>query len=619
MCRAPTVLDEDLIRDFLNEDDLGLAGKTVLDGLGPQMTGINHVVVLGDAQGRILFSAGQRGIQARLDEMNFMPGALWAEDAVGPNGVGTPLALGAPDLIFGTEHFCKGWQPWVCYGHPVREPGSGRIVGVIDVTGPAIHARPEMLALTASIANMVEQQLLVFELKRQELLRHALRRMEDRWPNEGLVLVNNSGRIIDLNGRAVRLLEIGHGDAIHRACREVFPEPCKAKACRLIDGRLDSCPGGRLVESGCPGGLCCQVEPVLISGHRAGSVVVLSIQGARHPASAGLTQRNRPANAVHTARYHFPDLLGRDARFIKALELAKAAAQDPLDNPILITGETGTGKELVAHAIHGSSRWSNGPFVVVNCGALPRDLADSELFGYGPGAFTGARRDGLAGKFELASGGTLFLDEIDSLPLDLQPKFLRVLEDKEVTKLGCLRPVRVSVRVSAAASAGLQEKVKTGAFRLDLYHRLSVLDIVLPPLRERRDDIELLAMEYLWRACQETGRPLLKLSPAAIDCMVAYCWPGNVREIKNVCARLALTVNEAEVGVEHLPAPLREAMAQTSPVLPEDASLHEIKDAVIRQTILEAGGCISEAARRLGVARTTVYRRAKRSSDILVK
>jgi transcriptional regulator with PAS, ATPase and Fis domain len=236
---------------------------------------------------------------------------------------------------------------------------------------------------------------------------------------------------------------------------------------------------------------------------------------------------------------------------------------------------------------------------------------ESELFGYAAGAFTGARREGQAGKFEAAHGGTVFLDEVDSMPLEAQAKLLRVIETGEVVRLGNPKPIGLDVGILAASGVDARRRVEEGAFRLDLFHRLSVVEIVMPPLRERRGDISLLASVFLDRECAAMGREPLALSREATDLLAAFHWPGNIRELQNVCARWAITVTGREVRAEHFPAHIRGGTGFGVEGASRE-SLRGQEDSIIRQTLLETGGRVAEAARRLSINKTTIYRRMKR-------
>jgi len=609
MDRAPTVISPEEIEAILLREDLGRAGRQVLDDFTGAVEGTGHVILLADARGRIVYWAGHRGLQRILDRLNLAPGGDWAETTVGPNGIGTPLTLGWPELVFGSEHYCQGWHPWICYGCPVREPGTGRILGGVDITGPAKKAHALTFALTVAIARSIEQLFLVFELQRREALRTISRGFERRWPGEGILVVSESGRVVEMNSAATRAFGMRPAALINVPLAELIPElwtPVQqsAESRSAVEAEI-----AVRMPAGAEKVALCRVEPIIREGRALGSVVILSDRSSAPTRERSRTAMRSPGPGP--TKYTFADILGNSPVLRQTLNVARAAAGSPHQKPVLLVGESGTGKELVAQAIHAESRRASGPFVAVDCGALPRELVESELFGYAPGAFTGARREGQTGKFEAAHGGTLFLDEIDSLPMELQVKFLRALEGGEIVRLGSATPVSIDVRIVAACSVDLRRSVQEGTFRLDLYHRLSVIEIFLPPLRERGEDILLLASAFIKEGCVEVGKDPLTISPEVADCLRAYPWPGNIRELQNVCTRWALTVEGAEVLLQHVARHIQEAV----PLKPlADGGLRTAEDAIIRRTLMEADGNVGEAARRLGIAKTTIYRRLKRRS-----
>lgn len=296
-----------------------------------------------------------------------------------------------------------------------------------------------------------------------------------------------------------------------------------------------------------------------------------------------------------------PDMLGKSPYFLLARDTARRVAGTDLG--VLLTGETGTGKEVFARYIHHCSGRSGGPFVAVNCGAIPGDLVYSELFGYSEGAFTGASRRGYPGKFEQADGGTLFLDEIGDAPMEVQVGLLRVLEENVVYRLGSVKPVPVRVRVLAASSRDLPELVKEGGFRKDLFYRLAGVSIKIPSLRDRRDDISLLADFFLRKAAEKAGRSLT-LGGDARQELLEYYWPGNVRELRSLMYRLAALADGRVID--------REALLRWNGGLEGGKSKDGGGREILVQAIEEAGGNIARAARMLGVDRSTLYRRMKK-------
>jgi transcriptional regulator with GAF, ATPase, and Fis domain len=312
---------------------------------------------------------------------------------------------------------------------------------------------------------------------------------------------------------------------------------------------------------------------------------------------------------------------GMVGKSVKMRELfARLAKIGPTDATVLVTGETGTGKELVAQAIHESSERKNGPFVVVDCGALPRTLVESELFGFERGAFTGADR-AMAGSFERAHGGTIFLDEIGELPLDLQPKLLRAIERKEVKRIGAAAPVRADVRVVAATNRDLAVGVNQGTFREDLYYRLAVATIHLPPLRERREDIPLLIEHFL--ADRNDGDSPHQLRPETVELLTRQSWPGNVRELRNAIERAVLLAEIPEADPKSPRAPSAPAKPDQPPDDPSlqlridlEAPYKEAKAQLVEaferryltELLKRTGGNISRAARRAGLDRMSVHK-----------
>ena len=303
-----------------------------------------------------------------------------------------------------------------------------------------------------------------------------------------------------------------------------------------------------------------------------------------------------------TAMFTFDDIVGESACMIEIKRLAKIAANSMAT--VLIQGESGTGKEMVAQAIHKASARSEGPFVAINCGALPRDLVESELFGYEDGAFTGARQGGRPGKFELAHGGTIFLDEIGEMSLDVQVKILRVLQDKRILRVGGTRYMDVDVRVIAATNRDLLHAVGEGSFRQDLYYRLNVLPILVPPLRERREDVDRLAVYFMEKTCEQLGVPLKRLSADALAVLRRQDWPGNARELENIIERAAHLCEGQEITEQHLPMNLSERHGAKPE---ENRSLRDIERVAIEETLHKTQWNVSRSARLLGVGRNTLY------------
>jgi len=313
------------------------------------------------------------------------------------------------------------------------------------------------------------------------------------------------------------------------------------------------------------------------------------------------------------ARYTFDSIVGSGPAITAAKEEARRASRT--DSTVLLRGETGTGKELFAHAIHAAGARRSGAFIKLNCAAVPAELLESELFGYEEGAFTGAKKGGKPGKFEMAAGGTLFLDEIGDMPLPMQAKLLRVLQEREVERVGGTSPKRVDIRIIAATGKPLEELVGEGAFRADLYYRVHVIPIHIPPLRGRREDIEEIARHFLSKISADTGEPALGLSPDLVRILQSHAWPGNIRELQNVLERAVAMARGDVLLPEHLPPHLHRAAPDAGKAV-TPGSLASAKAEAERDAIVAAlkasGGNKSKAADLLRIHRVKLYEKMKR-------
>ncbi|HYF95768.1 MAG TPA: sigma 54-interacting transcriptional regulator [Symbiobacteriaceae bacterium] len=300
----------------------------------------------------------------------------------------------------------------------------------------------------------------------------------------------------------------------------------------------------------------------------------------------------------------FDTLIGQSRAVAELRRLGRLASRSRAT--VLLSGETGTGKELMAKAIHRASDRAGRPFVAINCAAVPEGLLEAEFFGYADGAFTGARRGGRPGKFEQADGGTLFLDEVGELAPALQAKLLRVIQEREVEPVGAVRPVRVDVRVIAASNRDLEEMVARNEFRPDLYYRLNVLVLHLPPLRERIEDLPMLTEHLIRRLCSRA--PVPRLAPAAVERLMAYHWPGNVRELENLLERALVLAPGPVIGPEHFPVP---AAGRTTPW---QQKRQEAERTALLGALAQTGGNKTAAARLLGLSRSQFYEKLQRLS-----
>jgi transcriptional regulator with PAS, ATPase and Fis domain len=478
-------------------------------------------------------------------------------------------------------------------------PGSAAPVAVIDITGPWEMQRRQALVTAKAIARAIEERLRAAVSVRNEVVRYAF--LAAHASGDGMVAVDGRGVVLAVNDAAARrgVIEAGVLQPRYRdALLRTFQAPPGEFSAADIPLALQDSPG--LV-----------VYPVAHDNAVVGAILRVPARriGPRSPGSRRPAVPARGGDGA-TTRYEFTEIKGSSAALGRALELARVATRNTLG--VTLLGESGTGKELFAHAIHAASDRRDGPFVAVNCGSIPAELVVAELFGYEAGTFTGGRRDGNAGRFEDASGGTIFLDEVSELSGPAQVALLRLLQEHEVVRLGGSESRRVDVRVIAATNRALPEEIKARRFRRDLYYRLNVLSIEIPPLRERADDVVELARTFLAEAQVELDRQGLVLTDGALAALRAHRWPGNVRELKNVILRAVATVTSAEIGPSDL-------LLQDDDVEPRKVAERRVVEAEgagggHREALLEAlNGCgwnFSRAAHRLGISRMTLYRHA---------
>jgi transcriptional regulator with PAS, ATPase and Fis domain len=311
------------------------------------------------------------------------------------------------------------------------------------------------------------------------------------------------------------------------------------------------------------------------------------------------------------ARFSFEDIIGENRYLKKVKELGRRISNS--NATVLIEGESGTGKEMMAQAIHNASLRRERVFLSINCAAIPQSLLESELFGYEGGSFTGARKKGRPGKFELASGGTLLLDEIGEMPLNMQASLLRVLQEKEINRIGGLEPIPVDVRILASTNKDLEEEVRKGNFRKDLFFRLNTVKIKMPALSKRLDDIEKLVEHFIFILNQKSNQSIHAVENEVIDLLKEYDWPGNVRELQNVIERAVLLTEDGYIRVEHLPEEFKKSVEKEVKEIDSNSlpllKLKDMEKLMLEHSIQESK-TITEAAKILGVSRSTFYRKA---------
>jgi transcriptional regulator with PAS, ATPase and Fis domain len=420
---------------------------------------------------------------------------------------------------------------------------------------------------------------------------------------DGVLALDQEGMVRSINQAAARVLGVRRENALGRRLRDIpglAPLGLALAAEPTQMGKVVALPRG----------------DVVIRAHAYEGGVVATFR------DLATAQQMAQQLVESAARFTLEDLLGSDRVFLEALEFARRAARS--DVPILITGESGTGKEMLAQAIHNASPRASASFVGINVAAIPRELLESELFGYESGAFTGARSSGHSGKFELAGRGTLLLDEIGDMPLEMQGKLLRVLQERVFQRLGGARDVALNARIIATTHSDLEEAVRAGRFRLDLFHRLRVVHLRLPPLRQRKGDVPLLVEYHLRNYAERMRRKPIRMAPSVIASLEAYDWPGNVRELANVVeGEVSLLAPEQDLIVR-VPASIQRARSRAGITDKSETGsngemllLTEVERRACEQALLQCEGKVAGAARVLGVSKGTLYNKIKRYQIVL--
>lgn len=543
-----------------------------------------------DAEGYILHITGADHLTAQYAERNCAPGFRWTEKDVGTTAISMCVKHHIPIQLTGSDHYCHLAHHLTSSSAPIFGEG-GELLGVLVVSGAKEFAHPHTLYMVTTAARAAERQLRVTRRNKALALHIGFFDKVIESTSTGLLILNTEGKIWRVNGKGTEILK--RNDLTGRHISEL-------KGLSLQVDQLQTAPQRWVNKEGwirCNGvtiPIIYTAQTVLSeNGESLGAVLVFN----------EMSEIQKLADNIAGAKAHFtfPMLVGKSQAFLEALDLAQKAADSTVT--VLLQGETGTGKELFAQAIHNHGNRSQYPFVPINCGAIPAELLESELFGYVEGTFTGAVKGGRPGKFELASGGTILLDEIGDMPHHMQVKLLRVLQTGEVYRIGARKPVKINTRIIASTHVNLSKAVSQGRFREDLYYRLNVLPINIPPLRHRgSEDILELATLFLNRG---TSLPLTFTSQAQAA-LTAYRWPGNVRELENIIQRALHRCEGSKLDAEHLDLEL-DANTKRLPT----GTLKQMEQQLIRTTLEATDNNMAEAARRLGISRATLYRKVE--------
>jgi len=588
--KGSVISDDDLKKCLEGKKELLSIARPVMEDIFEIIKKTSYSVVLTDENSVLIDIIINKDIEENHENLNFIQGTLWDEKNVGTNAIGTSLAMDKPIQIIGEEHYCTSHHQWTCSAAPIHDT-KGRIIGCLDLSGMAEDVHTHTYGIVVSAAKNIEKQLAILESYR--LMDVAL----DSILN-GLMIINTDLKIEKINNKIAELFQMEEEEILKLDMDLVMKDVdivnnifINKHKFRFSDITLSV--GNKKIEC------FLDITPIIFNDKVMGAVLIIR--------ETKQVRKEINKLAGFRANYTFDKIITKNSKMIELINTAKKISKTNCS--VLIEGESGTGKELFAQSIHNESHRKNGPFIAINCAAIPKELVESELFGYESGSFTGALKGGMPGKFELANGGTLFLDEIGEIPLEFQPKLLRVLDDNKVLRIGGSYERELDVRIIAATNRNLLDEMSKIAFRQDLYFRLNVINLRLLPLKRRKEDIIELGRYFLMLLNQENNGPNKEFSELFEEKLLEYDWKGNVRELKNIVQRAYyLSVGRIIDNIELL------SKNRNQPALnrePEAESFKDIEKNSIEHALLANRGNAVKAAEDLSISKATIYRKIK--------
>jgi PAS domain S-box-containing protein len=556
----------------------------------------NFIVILNDEEGCILNIIGNDNMLQKAFESALVPGAFMGEEYIGTNGMGTALHEGRPLQVSGKEHYVEIFHKWTCSGAPIRDH-AGKLTGCLDLTGDKELVNSHTLGMVAAAAKAIEN-MLISNYYGEELASSKIyiETIMNSLPS-AIFTADFEGNIKLANKHTHSILGYTSKELYKMNASEIILNwPKVLETVKNNESIMQEDVYVRLKMNKIEVNL--SVHPILDYREEIHEMVFVI---------RDVKKMRKLANKVTGSKavYTFDKVIGADPGFLKTVEFAKKIADSK--STVLLMGESGTGKEIFAQSIQNHSNRKDESFVALNCGAIPKNLIEAELFGYVEGAFTGAKQGGQTGKFEIADGGTLFLDEIGEMPYDLQTRLLRVIEEGVIRRVGGTDEIPIDVRIIAATNKNLREEVEKGNFRKDLYYRLNVLPIRLPPLRERKIDIPLFIDYFMDRKSRRLNKKEVLIKEDHMRLLTEYDWPGNIRELENF---VELVINTE--GVPLTSGSKFEVTSGKKDYSSKDITLDELEKAHILKVLKNNNDNISKTAKTLGIGRNTLYRKLEK-------
>jgi PAS domain S-box-containing protein len=574
--------------------------KIYTDKICEIIQGLGYLVYLTDNEGTLLYVNGDANTSVEFNEkICFKIGAFWGEKSVGTTAVSVALSLKHPIPFMTEEKFCLELKGRACSAIPIKD-AEGNILAILGIAANFPWANEEMFGMLTVAAAAIENHLKMINVAEDIHLFGSYYKTILDSVSDGVIVVSKGGMLMNINRSAEKILSVNSEDALGKPVIEALK--FGARIMDIMRSGQDDLKNEFTVgyyNNGVKHNVKNSIHLIRKKGEVNGAIDIINkTKDDSHSADKDVGEKSNIT---------FEDIIGRSEAIQEAKRQAYLAADGSMS--VLITGDTGTGKELFAHAMHNAGCRSDGPFIAINCGAMPKELIESELFGYEEGAFTGARRGGCPGKFELASGGTVFLDEIGEMPLDMQVKLLRVLQQKVVVRIGGVRSIPVDVKVISASNKDLMQEINNGKFRQDLFWRINAIAIQIPSLAERPGDIELLAEFFLEQYNEKNSRKFI-LDKSTVKALVDHDWPGNVRELENALLRAATFARGDVILPENLPQNVIGKSTGTNHK--QTLSLASNEKSLIERCLRESSGNIYKTAKMLGISRNTLYSKLKK-------
>lgn len=590
--RAFEMLDENQMVHILNKNaELIEISRHYLGQLYELLEKSQFLLTLSDKNGIILISFHEKDYFKGQEDTLAVVGRDYSERSAGTNGIGTCIIEDKPMQIYAEEHYNKGCHYYTCSAAPIHDE-NGILIGTVNITGHYRNVHIHTLALVQSVVETIEEKIkLKKTYQKIEGINSQLKTTIEAI-NDGILSVSESGEVLNINEKAIEMLKLNPekkyeiGDLIMNGYNiNDLVNNINSKISVEIPFLIDQSEVR----------IMARLYPI----HRTppGGVVMILYD-------AKTIKRLVNEMTGSRAKYRFTDIIGESVEIKNTIRLGIKASQS--SSTVLLNGESGTGKELFAQSIHNNSNRVDKPFIAINCGALPKGLIESELFGYEGGAFTGAKKEGNPGKFELADGGTIFLDEIGDMPLDIQVMLLRVLQSGEIFRIGGIKPRQVNIRVIAATNVDLEQSVKNKTFREDLYYRINVFKIKIPPLRERRMDISILANYFITKYAQSLSKEIFQIDQNGLALLENYKWPGNIRELENVIER-AVNISESGYITSQELDILNNTLSDGLGIDKYDSPVCLLKGDKLRSILERNQYNIRKTAEEMGVSRKTIY------------